>query len=556
MNAGERKRVLILGLDGAPWRLLDPWLAEGKLPNLARLIAGGARGPLRSSIPYVTAAAWVSCVTGKNPGKHGIFDFALRRPDGYDVDVVNSTRVRARPLWSILSDAGLRVGLVNVPVTYPPQPLNGALVTCMLTPSLQSRFTYPDSLREELLAQAPGYAIEPMTASSDRARTKAELAQNLARVVEARAQATRWLMERLGNWDFFMTVFTEPDRLMTYCWDDFDARHPQHDPASARRYGGLFLEHYTQLDAVVGRFVDEWQDRATIIVMSDHGFAGVHRFFYPNVWLYENGYLALKPSARPSLLARARSAARRLGVAHGAKKLATALFPAWGFTTGARSQDFLSMVDWSRTRAYWGADNGLSINLKGRQPQGIVEAGEYEALRSELIERWGDLRDPASGELAVEAVYRREEIYSGPHVEMSPDLRVVWKEYPEQGKTYFAAGELWSTAAWGAAGQTGDHTPVGVLIAGGRHVKGGGQVEGANIVDIAPTVLYALGQPIPADMDGRVLHELFAADMPAAAPQRVGAQATQLDAPTEAVAYSADEQKQIEERLRALGYLD
>ena len=137
----DHPRVLILGLDGVPWSLLDPWLAAGKLPNLARLIANGVRGDLRSTIPYVTAPAWTSCVTGVNPGKHGVFDFAMQRAGDYGITVVNSTSLRARPLWAILSEQGRRVGMVNVPVTYPPQPVNGVMVTCMLTPSLASRFT-------------------------------------------------------------------------------------------------------------------------------------------------------------------------------------------------------------------------------------------------------------------------------------------------------------------------------------------------------------------------------------------------------------------------------
>ena len=169
----DHERVLMLGLDGVPWSLLDPWLAEGKLPNLARLIAGGVRGNLRSTIPYVTAPAWTSCVTGVNPGKHGVLDFAVL-PRRRATASTSSTRPRCGRgrCGRCSATPGKRVGMVNVPVTYPPQPVNGVLVACMLTPSLKSRFTYPDCLREELLAAVPGYAIEPMTPSSDLARTK------------------------------------------------------------------------------------------------------------------------------------------------------------------------------------------------------------------------------------------------------------------------------------------------------------------------------------------------------------------------------------------------
>jgi len=554
----DHERVLVLGLDGAPWSLLDPWLDAGKLPNLAALIAGGVRGDLRSTVPYVTAPAWVSCVTGANPGKHGVQDFAMQRSGDYGIDVVNSTWVRARPLWALLGDQGKRVGMVNVPITYPPQPVNGAMVTCMLTPSLASRFTYPDDLRQEFLAAVPDYMIEPMTPSSDLDRTKDELARNLHASVEARAAATRWLMAKVGDWDFFMTVFTEPDRLMTYAWDDFDARHPRHDAAGAQRRGDLFLRHYQHLDQVVGQFVQEWQERATIIVMSDHGFAGVYRFFYPNVWLAQNGYLARRAAARPSALARAKELARRLGVAHQAKRLAKRLFPDWGFTTGSRSADFVQSVDWAGTRAYWGADNGLTINLRGRQPAGIVDPADYERLRDELIERFMALREPETGLPVVERVYRREEIYHGPYVEASPDLRVVWHEHKAERRIHCAAGDLWADECWGYSGQTGDHAPVGILIAGGRHVARGVNIGEAQITDVAPTALHALGLAAPVEMDGHVVPGLFAADWQAqqrAAPMNAVAAGSATATP-QAEAYSDDEQAQVEERLKALGYLD
>ena len=237
-----------------------------------------------------------------------------------------------------------------------------------------------------------------------------------------------------------MTVFTEPDRLMTYAWDDFDPRHPRHDPASARLYGDLFLRHFQHLDTVVGQFMDEWLDKATIIIVSDHGFAGVHKFFYPNVWLQQHGYLALNQAARPSALARAKGIARSLGVAHQAKKLAKRFFPDWGFTTGSRNADFVQAVDWSQTRAYWGGRQWPDHQLKGRQPQATVDPADYEALRDELMSQWRELREPASGDLVVEQIYRREDIYSGLDAQNSPDLRVVWHQAGAGAEADHAAG--------------------------------------------------------------------------------------------------------------------
>jgi predicted AlkP superfamily phosphohydrolase/phosphomutase len=226
-------------------------------------------------------------------------------------------------------------------------------------------------------------------------------------------------------------------------------------------------------------------------------------------------------------------------------------------------------VDWSTTCVYWGADNGLTINLKGRQPEGIVEPAEYGALCDELIARWRDLRCPENGDPVVEAIYRREDIFSGPHAADSPDLLVVWKSDSDRRTTYFSAGELWADAMFSSAGPTGAHVPVGVLIAGGRHIVPGGSIEGAHIMDIAPTVLHALSQPIPQGMDGKVLDGIFdpalrpaphaavdAARSPAPSAEDQGTETTHGVESEPQATYSPDEQKQIEERLRALGYLD
>ena len=371
-------------------------------------------------------------------------------------------------------------------------------------------------------------------------------------------------MERLGDWDFFMTVFTEPDRLMTYAWDDFDARHPRHSSANLRLYGDMFIRHYEQLDAMVGRFVEEWQDKATIIIVSDHGFAGVPKFFYPNVLAATGRLPGAQRGRRGHRRWRGPSPWRAAWAWRTRQRSSpSASSPIGASPPGRAALIFVAAVDWPHTRAYWGADDGLTINLKGRQPQGSVEPADYEGLRDELIRRWSDLREPETGERVIEHVYRREEVYHGPYVQQSPDLRVVWKEYPARRMIYAAAGELWAAACWGFSGQTGDHAPVGILMATGRNVARGVVVEGAQIIDLAPTVLYALGQPVPADMDGRVLAGLFSDEFRSVHP--IGERGAQGSAETPAPplsqdaqppAYSADEQKEIEDRLKALGYLD
>lgn len=551
----EVGRVLVIGLDGATFSLIEPWAKEGKLPTLAGLMAQGIRGNLASTIPYITAPAWTSFMTGVNPGKHGIFDFAVRQGHSYDVKIISGRDIQTPTLWKILSQAGKRVGVLNCPVTYPPEEVDGYLVGGMLTPSIKSQFTYPPSLREELLTRFPGYDLEPALASSDRMRTKREMATGVFPSAETRAEATRFLLERLGNWDFFFTVFIEPDRIQTYLWDDMDPAHPRHDRALAVEFGNKIREHYQHLDRLIaGLIYDLADERTWVFIVSDHGFAGVHRFFFPNVWLWKEGYLALQPRAS-SILEKTLDLMRGSPLAYPAKRLAKALFPDWGFTTQLRSRTFLERVDWSRTRAFWGGDGGLSINLRGREPEGIVEpSAEYEALREELIAKLSALRDPHSGELVVEKVLRREEIYQGPMVELSPDLRVVWKEYPEQKKTYFAAGELWAEEAFGYTGQTGDHAYYGILIAAGPGIKPGTVIQGASIIDLAPTILWLLGLPVPDYMDGRVLMDCFSDDFTASRPMR--RTEAMAEAEGKKPGYTPEEEKELREKLRGLGYLE
>lgn len=561
-NAGtsgrNRPRVLVLGFDAATFWLIDPWVQEGKLPNFRRLMEGGVRGRLASTIPYVSGPAWVSFATGVNPGKHGVFDFARRERGGYGIELVNARDIRYPTLWTLLSEAGLRVGTMNCPVTYPPQPVNGFMVGCMLTPSLQSDFTYPQELKGQLLRAVPEYRIEAAETSPDREKTKAAVARNVRLGTEARAEATRFLMKWLGDWDLFVVVYSETDRVMTYLWDDMDPHHPAHDPRLAARYGGEILHHYQQLDAILGETMDRLVDeRTTLLVVSDHGFGGVYRFFYPNRWLEAEGYLTLKRGGvSTGLVHGAKDLLRRLGLAHAAKRTLQALFPGWGVTSQLRQFTFARDVDWRRTRAFWAADNGITINVAGREPEGIVQPGrEYEALRDELAARLLDLRDPVHGERVVAAVHRREDLYTGPYVEESPDLRVVWQEYPEERRTHFSAGELWGEAMFGPAGQTGDHCYHGIFLAWGHGVRRGKTVEGACIVDLAPTILWLLDQPVLADMDGRVLTEVFEPDFVGQRPVKRCERTGAPPGPGDLAGFTDEESEAVRERLRGLGYL-
>jgi predicted AlkP superfamily phosphohydrolase/phosphomutase len=551
----DAPRILIVGLDSATWLVMAPLLEAGRLPNLARLIAEGAHGPLRSSIPYVSAAAWVSFATGSNPGRHGVYDFVRRRAGGYGVELVNASTVRLPTLWQLLSERGVRVGVLNVPVTYPPCPVEGALVTGMLTPSLQSDFTYPPELKGRLLRAIPDYRLEPMISGAvARVEMKQRLQQDVTYGAEQRAAAARFLMQELGEWGFFMVVFTGLDRLQTYLWDDMDTLHPLHDPISAEQFADAIPAHYEQLDRLVGEILEEIDPRTTtVVVMSDHGLGAVHQFFFPNRWLADEGYLHWQRSTS-AYVAWARQLLKRIGLGGFAKRVVARIFPGWAIPSQLRSTTLIRDVDWARTKVFWGADNGFWLNVKGREPQGIVESeAEYHALCDELRKKLLALRDPLYGEPVVAEVWWRGELYDGPFEDESPDLRIVWHEVPGERRTHFAAGEPWSKQAFGYTTLSGDHMRDGILVAWGRGVQKGRKVKESTIFDLAPTVLYLLGQPVPDHMDGHVLYSMLDPALVAMQPEtRQRTFTTDTPEPRE---YSPEDKGTVEQRLRDLGYL-
>lgn len=548
-----KERVLVIGLDAATFSLLDPWMAEGRLPALSRLVERGVRGTLRSTIPYASSTAWVTFMTGVNPGKHGVLDFVTRDSRTGQVRVNTYRDIRAQTLWDVLGRHGRSVNVLNVPLTYPPPPLRGLLVSGMLTPHTRSTFTTPASLSQEILGAIPDYAIEPAVVSRDRRQTKEDLAVNAPRLVQQRLDAFRLLLGKNPDWDLALCVFTETDRVQHYLWDDMDPMHPLHEPDSARRFGGAIRDLYIQIDSAISEILRLAGDGCRVLVLSDHGAAAIHRYFYPNRWLAEEGFLVFKNSLSRKV-DMIRKGVAWLGIDHPLKKMVEFL-NSMGFISGLRNEILMRDVDWSRTKAYWAADNGFTVNLKGREPQGIIEPGsEHERLRESLCERLLNLADPVTGEQVVDRVLRREEIYRGPYVERSPDLKVVWKEYPEQRKAYYAANEPWSEHCFGQAIQAADHTLHGMLIACGEGIREGTGVAGVELMDMAPTILYMLGLPVPRDMDGRVAEGLFDAGFLGRRPVRYD------DASGNGVAASFEEvdeqeQKELVRSLKGLGYL-
>ena len=551
-RGGTSDRVLVVGLDGATFDLLLPWLEEGFLPHIAGIWSRGAYGPLRSTIPPITASAWASFQTGMNPGKHGLFDFTEYRPGSYETPFVNAQSIKAEPLWGLLSRHGKRVVVINCPMTYPPRPVNGVLISGLLTPSTKVEFTHPPGLYQELIGEIGDYKIFVPTRALQHLGLRA-FVDRLRYASRKRAEAARFLMGRI-DWDFFMVHFHSPDVLQHALWSHLDPCHPAYKAAhpSDREYVRQF---YRELDALIGGLVEQAGEDVTTILMSDHGFGPAKERFHINQWLATEGYLTLRAgSLHRRFVDGAEDIMRRMDFL----KLRRRLIPPFSKREVlVRRLTQESLIDWTASRAFAlpsSAAIRLQINLRGREPSGVVEGGrEYEHLRDEIAQRLLRIRDPETGGPVVEHVFRREEIYSGPALDSMPDL-VAQPVGGYQIATRFKESLLFSPLA---EGFTGNHRMDGVLIMVGYPVAPGQAIQGAGIADLFPTILYLLDVPLPPNLDGEVLIQALKTNYVRSRPIRRRAEGPSPPGQTSGEGtYSSEDAMEIRDRLQGLGYID
>ena len=542
-------QLLIIGLDGATLDLIKPWAADGKLPALARLLQSGVSGPLESTLPPVTSPAWPSFMTGKNPGKHGVFDFI--RPRAGAFEMVNASQIDGKLVWEILSDAGCSVGVLNVPITYPPRKVDGYMVPGLLSPD-QGLTTYPADVLKPYRAELGRYRITPDVQFSP-GQEDAFIADIHDLIDTQLRYALRLAQDRPT--DVLMMHFLASDNASHAFWRYMDATHPLHYPALASKYGDTLLKVYQHLDEAIQSLISNLQSPTpNIIVMSDHGFGPLHKTVNLNVLFLQAGLMHLKPHA----LTRLRYAMFKRGLTPRGVYRILERMGLQNVTARISRQTrnqvvgkFLSFedVDWSRTVAYsMGHVGQVYLNLKGREPQGIVEPSQYQATRQRVIDVLASLRDPVTGEPMVERIIPREEAAWGPYVDRAPDLHLVLDGYRAIAFPLFATeGKIVTQQI---RGDSGCHRLHGIFVAGGPAFAQG-TVKGARLIDLAPTILHIMGVPIPDDMDGRALTEALSPELRARAVHVTEA----ADYATEQVEMTPEEQAQVEERLRALGYL-
>jgi len=559
------QKVIILGLDGATLDLILPWAREGKLPAFQRMIDEGTIGELRSTIQPLTAPAWISFMTGLNPGNHGIYDFIRRKPQSYDVELVYAGNLRRKTLWTLLSEAGKHIGAINIPMIYPPQPVNGFLISGIDTPGLGSPFTYPSDLYDELKRNVGEYIIAVSGNSAE------EWAQGFRSMARIRTKVFDYL-RRNKPWDCLMVVYAATDMSQHLFWRNMEGLASGNPSAEDSTYGGIILEVYQTVDEMLAKLLDEVDDDTTIMIMSDHGAGPIKRAVYMNKWLEEQGWLVRRDSGETSAVAslglRATRAVLRRALLAG-KRYLPAQARGWlkrslpGVRDSIEGFMLSSLLDWPRTRAFSvGSYGSIYLNLKGREPQGTVEPGrEAEEVYRQVVEALEDLRDPVTGDRVVEKVYRNHELYWGEYLDSAPDLIVQWRNYEYDCRQRFGTEE---TTVFGEALTLNDlqeaqmmsavHRLHGTFMLRGNRVAQGHRIEGAQIIDLAPTVLYLLGQPVPKSMDGRVLTEALDEQYVSSFPVVYAEDLQDQHGPTDG-SYSEEESQAVSDRLRGLGYL-
>ncbi|MBA3469589.1 MAG: alkaline phosphatase family protein [Herpetosiphonaceae bacterium] len=552
------QRMVLLGLDSASWNLLDPWINQGLLPNIAALRARSAWGDLESTIHPITASAWVSLLTGKNPGKHGIYDFTQRRPGTYALAMTNASMIHSNTIYDWLSDADKRVISINMPYTFPPKPINGKIIGGLFAPAVGPGLTYPASLWEEVKQVAPRYTIAP-DYSAHVADPLAQYIADMHDSVEQRTHVAEWLI-KTDQWDLFTLIYTECDEIQHAFWHCLPNAHiPAHLKDHPARYGNPIRDLYQHIDACIGRVLGLIDPTIPVWTVSDHGGHELKYWVNLNRWLTNEGLLAIRDTSskqKPVIYSLARVYKRYIPTATRRKVSAVLGQRFEKVKAHLQTKLFSEAIDWPRTKVYaLGSMGSLYINLRGREPQGIVEQGdEYEALCTQLIEKLEQFVDPATGTQPIARVLRRRDVYHGAMSEHSPDLIIIWQDLSYCGRgslgmTTTDVVEPTSSSELSDLPLTGVHDYNGIFMLQSALIPAGRYGSSVHIQDIAPSLLHTFGLPIPEDIDGEVLYPLTMTQAPIEyTADEPYAQAQYYD-------LTEDETALVEKRLSDLGYM-
>lgn len=492
-------RVFIFGIDGLTMRIMKPLMDKGIIPNFKSIYESGNRGILKSTIPPFTPPGWASIYTGKNPGKHGLFQFQRRKGYSHESNTCWNYK-EAPPVWKHLSNHGKKCVLLNVPMYYPPLRLQNCCSVSGFNAIETFNIYHPESLRHELLEKVPDYRIDSSWRHDFPENKKEVYIKDNIEVTKSRIKALNYLMKEKA-WDFFFVVFTGTDRMQHFFWDEIINGVPE------------IIQYYKLLDDAIGLVLDSLRKEDFLLIVSDHGFCPIQKNININKVLEQHGLLSIKKTVEiPINYEKLRKTLGNLGIKKGLRSiLPQRLINKVQEHTMVEGAFSFQKVDWNSTKAFAssGIYGGIDINLKGREPSGIISESEYDNVRDYIAEVFSSLIDVNNGDKkAIQNIYKRENIYSGKHLYEMPDL-VLLAETGYRFDQTISREDVFSESRGGANQHImqGEHEVDSIFMF--KHDSFNKKFNKVSVIDIAPSVLNIFDIPIPTSIDGEPLFEEY-----------------------------------------------
>lgn len=560
------RKVIVIAVDGGTFTLLRPLMDKGKMPNLKEIFDHGAGGELRTIYPPITPSAFASFATGKNPGKTGIYGFVNVDPRTSHFNPVNSRMRKGATIWDLVGNAGGRVVVMNIPVTYPPpNKVNGVLISDFLTPFGKTDYGCPLEELREIEKKFGKYPIYLRYAGMALAlnlneRSFVEFMKECFLELNYKFQVLNYLRQKHSPNLVAMHLYAN-DQISHTMWHVLDKSHPLFNDTLEKKFKDRIIEYYMALDSKFGELINTVDENTLLMIMSDHGFGPTHKMICPDTWLLNQGFIVLKKTPLTSV----RKFLWDSGITHELlfsrfrkiiyrrfKNLTEEQQIRYGAT---KRRAFISLndVDWSKTKAFPGFIADFYVNSKERFYKGCVEPKDYASVRESIISKLKEMEDPDTGRRIEGTIVTLEEAFKGDNLSSAPDLIYLPLE-----SNYFPASWVsfqsrkTTTKTWLLPG---NHRMEGIFAMYGEGVSKGKVCRNSNLIDLAPTILFFLGVPIPKSMDGRMLEEPFEESFLRDNKTVLFDEVTEQEE-TAAGVYTKEEEQSVLEHLKQLGYVD
>ncbi len=541
------KRFIVVGLDGADWKIINFLMKKGKLPALKNIKESNSFGKLKSTIPTSSPPAWTSFLTGNGPGKHGVYDF-LKITKEYKKDLTTSKDRKCPCVWNYMEDK--KVISINVPLTYPPEKLNGIMISGLPAPENNSNYCYPKEIHEELKKNLNSFKIQPEIYYSE--NNEEAFIKDQYRCWDNTEKIFYYLKEN-KEWDLIICVFHVLDELSHELWGYIDKKHPKY---KKNEFGKYLFKFYEKADSFISKIIDEMDEDTTLFVLSDHGFGPVYKTTYINNWLIKKGFLELKKERKTKIKKILHNSGfTQYNVLSLLRKMRlNPLNISYKKTFTSESKSILESI---AKKLFLSTDD---IDLKKSKVFSLGEfgqfyfkkenIGDYDKFTEKIKKELKEIKKP-SGESMFDCIYTKKELYGKCKDELAPDMVFFDKKMNYLPVKMFEFGSQ-KLITPQAVGRTGGHKINGIFFACGKSIKNS-QLRERNITDIMPTILYLLNEGIPEKIDGNIMKEIIQEDYlreNQIKHKKIKNPLTKKDKDKEDI-----DKEKIKERLRGLGYI-